>query len=1618
VDAIAEQLVSRLETDPNDTQAYEALKAHYREVHDPASLTNLVAGWAAYQSDPHKASRGYYEAAQVVATVAPQHERRVELLRKAVEHDVVYRDAVLALAELLEKYRDDQALAEFLDQHLRSMEKQKLETRAAGLRADEAHEAHPANEAHDFMAVLYTRLAKLWASRFDRADVARHCFERALDLDAANADVIAEAQALARVTQDAVLLARALGAQAEVETETARKCELYRAQAAALAQEPADFNGAIQALRAAHNLAPDDVATMRELAAMLARRAEQGRPEAAGRDLRRSAELHYLVAQVAPPAEALGSLQAALNALPHHDGALHLLEQHAAELGRDDLLPEYWRKYVAHAAEGPELDQRRVSLARFFDREGKLDDAIGLLEQLQTPGMAGSLLTELKVRRGPRSQRPRVNTATATGSHVPSAAPEVAANGTSLSLPLQSSQRPLDAERQLRELRRALRNAIASGHGDDVVQRCLELREIDPGDAEAFALLETHYRKQADHAKLRELLWQSAQASGAATQLSEAERKRRLREVANLSEAKLNDIATALEVSRAVVELDSTCREAAGHLKRLLQRTQRWDELARVLDEQVHHTDDPTEKSTLLAQLVSVQLDRRGDVPEALEALRQLHTAQPSASTRDKLCELLLQAEAYTEAVPLLWRRAEQAEGEREKLRIFRHLAELFETKLQDREAAFDVCLRILELRPKDTAALERMQHVDESSGNAVRLLSTLERRAQLMLRANRAQLLLEMAKIAESALDDLERAGDYYRRALELEPSRVEALDALCELFTTRERYVELVDHLKQMASIERDPNRRVELCLRQARLLCGPLSEPMQAASAYRDVLEYREDEEALTFLLSAAREEQDWEATAGFCARLAEQLEDLSAARGLMYERAQVLVTELGRPRDAIATLRNLLTNLDPNYEPAIEWLAELAGNLGDIEGLALALTRRLDMSTSRDARVALAKRLADLQEHDLTDQDQAILALTAWAKADPEDPQPQRRLRRLLEENGRFAELVATCDALAQLEPDMHVRDEATLAAAQISFSELRHIDGAWSRLLPLLLRGQPNAIQLLLAIARQTHRCGELAALCVRAAQEAPTIDLQGQLWAHTARIFRDELSDPHRAFEAALRLLATNLKNRDALTQVEESAAQAGQWARLVPVYDRLLKAAGNDNERIELLLRHADLLEQRADNLSAALDRVLQASALASNDEALLARAEQLATQSGRGEQLLGLCDQQAARTELPSVQVEWLLRAARFAMSASDSTAANAYLEAALAATRADVALWELCISLAQQLDAQSKGGPPNASLRALVAAHRRVAENSPPAIGATLMLRASRLLDDRLDDERGAFDALRAGSGLFPLDENLYENLLERAEAKNRLDALDAHLARGVEDALDARTAACLLARRARLLEAQLGRPDEAANVYVKLLQLRPDDLQATTKLRESLRRARRFQDLLVVIHKQSQRSKRQDEKLELLKESAHVWELDLKNRWEAVDCWRKVLEIAPDDPEALRALARLDRRSLPPRSQPPAARPSTLEPPAPVMTPAPLDIHADVTIQDVTIHELSSAELDIVDETSTPITVARPTPPPPPPAILQRIVERARSVNPPPSASTKPDAPRPSAPPRKL
>jgi len=1585
VDEIAEQLASRLEANPNDEQAYEDLKAHYLRTQDLASLTNLIAGWAGYQTDPFRASRGYFEASRVVARAEPVHERRLALLRQAVALDASFHEALQDLIELLPSIRDEQTLAGFLEEHIEALE------------APDAQDSDPS-----LLALAYSQLAAS-LGRLQQHVAASHCYERALGLNP-TVELIAETRAAAQAAGDQKLLAYTLGAEAELETDATRKADLFFVQAKTLSRASEDPDEVVNALQKAYSLAPDNPTgsqrreLARELADAYAQRAAAHSGEDAVADRKRAAELRCQVARSSSPHEALVVLQAALRAQPDHEEALELLERYAGELGQEALLPQFWLAYMTRAPAGPAQDRRRLALAGVYDRVGKVDEAIACLEQVEDATLATTMLAELRQRRRPLSHPLHLSD---------SSKPPLATDSEFRNV--RDSSKPelrLDVEPTLRELRRSLRNAIAAQRTTEIIERCREITAQKPNDLAAFTLLESHYRRAGQHAELVALLLESAKPAD----LSLSERRLRLREVAWLEERKRRDQAAAIAAWRAVLAVDPFDEEASRSLKRLLRHGKYWEELAQQLDREASATPDPAVRESALTELASVQRDQLRDLPRAAESLRELYNLQPESSTRLELCDALLENKAFGDAVPLLRQRLSEAPGEAEQLSLLRQLADILENQLQEPEEAFEICSQILGLRPNDQETLARMQRIDERSGNAQRLLETLARRAAQLPRQRRAELQLEMAKIAETSINDIEGAGGYYRTAYELDPARPGTLDALCALYEVRELHASLVNMLTQMLETTRDPARRVELGLRKARLLAGSMGASISAANAYREVLRYDENVEALQYLLRMAREQRDADTTASLCARLAALLEDRAECRALLYERAQLLVTELGRPRDAIITLRNIVEEVDPDYDPAIEWLAELAGNLGDNVGVASASWRRLEKSTNTDAQVALARRLADLNEHELDDKDSAITALSRWAEADPSDVAPQRRLRKLLEETGRYEELVTACDALAELEAELSVREEATLRAAHVSATHLKAPDAAWSRVAPLAARGQPRAMELLSSIARQTQRFDELAALYVKAAQEASAPDLQKLLWSHATQLYRDELGQPDKALDAALRLLASDLRNRDALAQIEESVTQLGQWPRLSHVYDRLIKAATHDHERTELLVRYAELLEHRAGKPDEALNLVLQACALSPDDEMLLAQAEKLAISCDRSTDLLAMCDREASSTDEPNIQVEWLLRGARFASATvEDRSVTYGYLEAALAAARTDATLWERCVSLAQRLDAKAEDAE-HTHLLALIAAHRKVAERSPAAVGVTLLRRASRLVEDKLGDERVAFDLLRAGATMFPLDENMYDSLLERAEATNHLDALDAHLARGVDEALDPRTAASLLARRARLLEGPLGRPDDAANVYAKLLQLRPDDQHAASKLRDSLRRARRFQDLLVVIHKQTQRAKTNEEKIELLKETAQVWELDLRNRWEAVDAWGKVLELAPNDNEALRAMGRLDRRSVPP-GHARAARAASRGPAAKSgSTSAPAQVGAASDTHEASVELETLDELEIIPEPAPAPAPRRPTtttmPPPPPPQALQSSRPRAKTSPPPPPPSTKP------------
>ncbi|MDD9934385.1 MAG: hypothetical protein OXT09_12320, partial [Myxococcales bacterium] len=1481
---MAEQLIARLQNDPGDGAAYEELKDFYRQSGDLASLANLLEGWAGNNTSQwDQASHAYVEAADAVMGSSGDVPRARALYQQALHLNVGHPDAGARLRALLEEHGEPQELAEFLDGYARALEQ--------------------AGGPPEYIADLYTRLGELWQGDFGQPDTASAFFNRATELRRSAAAPNATPSAAAQPVPDGdpAGLAEQLEAQAQQAAGTEQRIALLTQLASLRVEQQGDLEGGIVALRQALADVPGDIQVMHQLASYLLTRAEGLDEQAAAADHRRVAELFYQIAQGVDDTQAMEYLGSALQANPGHTGAMDMIEQLAPTMGHGDALPGYWVAYVAAAGDGPDADLRRLSLAEAYLAAGQLEDASYCLRPAAERGneRAHELLQSVY------GQQATLDTIEEDHEDE-----EATAAGGRRSLPTaRPPARRSDAElarntERITQLRQRVHELVTARRHDEAADLCREILELDANDPEAFNLLESQYRKKRDHAALRDLLLASTRTPG----LSVDARKLRLREAATLSESKLREADAAISAWRGVVTLDPADRDATRSLKRLLKRAQQWDELASVLEREALATTGVDEKVALLREIAVLHRDRRKDLVEAAEAFRQLYALKPGEKgVRDELAELFVKVEAWEDAVPVLREKLDDTAESRQQLRLAHQLAEILQEKLARHDDAYEICERALSIKSSDREAFERMERIDEESGNHSRLLGTLERRALLAPKAERPALFMRMGVIAEEQLGDLDKAADYLGDALDLAPTETDALSRLTAMCERAGRYADLVELLRERTVLEKDANNRVALHRRIARVLSDYLEDDDGAAESWQQVLGVEEDEEGLRFLKDRAVRQDDHAGLAGLLGRLAAKVESTEEQRDFLFDRAVVLHEKLDSSAEAAAALKRIVEELDPDFVPAIEELATVCEATGDQEGLATALERQLALGEGDD-RLGLARRLSDLAEHELKQALRAIAALQVWAEEDSRNPEPHRRLRDLLEAEEQWEALVTTLDALSDWEDEFEAREDATIAAALAAFEHLADADGAWKRLLPLVEDRHEQAEEALHQVAKGSGRQAHLAALYVRLAQETEQTELQGIYWRSASEVYEHELGQPDQAFEAALRMLATDLHSPAFLEIVDRLALETSAFPRLAQVYDRLLKLTDDGDAKVELLRRHAALLDEPQP--SEALDRVLRACGLAPQDEDLLVRAEKLAQRTKRSEEMLVVYDRRCAKSDDAPDKVRLMIRAARLSDSAlHDRTRADGYLKSALGASLESPELAASVEQAAAELDETRPEAGTEQSRRALVQSHAEIAQKVAPEVAAGLMMRGAELLEE-LGDPRAAFDVLRQGNGLLPAHDELWERLVGAGKALGRLDAVDAHLARLIDDAIDSDTTVALLRRRGELLEGVLDRMRDAAAVYDKILQLRPSDEDAAGKLRASLRESGRFQDLLVAINKQLQRTGEPSERLSLLEEIAQTWERDLRNRWEALDAWRAVLGQDPEHEEALAAVERLE------------------------------------------------------------------------------------------------------------
>ncbi|QQR89944.1 MAG: hypothetical protein IPJ88_17535 [Myxococcales bacterium] len=1487
--ATIDELIQRLRRNPNDKEAFQTLRNHYQRMGDYASLANLLEGWAAQSRDANAAASAYVEASQY-AMQLNDHPRGVTLLERALQRNPNHEQASLQLENIIEQSGDFQRLVRLLQQRIQTATKH-------GGSASE-------------LAGLHFRLGEIWQHQFDRADRAVYQYRKAFELDPTMVAAVYAAREIYRNEGNWRMAATLCDQEVNAEQNPERKAALLRELAGIRQLHLGDQQGGIVALKQASELAPEDVTILYELASHLLGHAASNRnADAAELDRHQAADLLFRIAQstvqqaLAPNTsldqpgaisqvdseQALAYAQAALDANAGHAAALEMLEALANELGSyNELLPARWVSFLEAAPEDPLAQSTRQKLGHAYATAGQVEDAINCLEPLlqSSDTWAAEVLVGLYQQTN---------------------------NAAGLERALNVLVQHLPPEQSL-PYRRDLVQALATlERRSEAIEHARHVMEIDPTDAEILAFLEDEYQRMGAWNELRDLMLSAARLPGASAEAKE----QRLRQAAKISESHLQDPAGAIGAWRAVVGLNPANEQASDALERLLREAERWDDLIQDLERRALALQDIDAQAEIFRKIARIYQEQKQNNPLAIESFAKVREFLPSdAEACVALSELLLGEGRYEEALPLLKERLETTETGETRLQLLHQIAEISDEKIGDDEGALNACLLILEDAPEYLGALERMELIYARRNQHDELLRVLNSQLELADESRKAELLIRMGNLAENELGDLDHASEYYRQAVELRPQDETTLNALCSVFEKLGQHNDLVKYLEKRVKLEKEDGAKIELLRRIARTYTEHLSDPEHAASTWESILKLNDDPEALLALREHSRSNEDYDKLVDIISRLEAIQSDAVVKRDLAFERAQVLHDHLNENERAIEALQQVIRNLDDSYVPVLDALQTWCAESDDNAGLAEALEAKLRLTEDVSSSIELCKQLADLYENDIPDSEKATRVLRAWVGREPSSLEAHTRLITHLDEATEAKDLVVSLDAVAQLQDDSEEALQARIRAANLCYEQLDDLNGAWTRLLPAVQSAEIDAATALEAIAKKAEKGMEFASIFVEMAQQAQSPEQSAEHWKSAARIYEELAKDPTEALEAFLRAFATDLNNESYLDEIDRLAQLAGAWERLGQVYETLLRNSEDDARKVELLQRHATVLETEKQDYSMAFDQLLRACALDSDDLSLVESAEKLATAAKRSEEMLAVYDRMRSGADSVEQSLPIMERAIELCLEQlNNKKRALAYLgQAALMAIGEDAASKQVQ-RLAADLDerfAKEAGADASSTERAardtLLKVYEGLYTEQRTQTSVDMLIRAAKYLAEEGAQKERALEALKYAATVDPSDSNILDSLEDMARGFDMLEELVALLGELADEALEAETATSLFYRKGRLLEEDLKRPEEAAQAYQHMLLLRFDQ-DASKRLQQCLRATGDFSQLLIALGRDLDYAHSPEEKSGIHLQIASVWENDLRNKYEAIDALQSALLNTPHDEAIEKHLERL-------------------------------------------------------------------------------------------------------------
>ncbi len=670
---------------------------------------------------------------------------------------------------------------------------------------------------------------------------------------------------------------------------------------------------------------------------------------------------------------------------------------------------------------------------------------------------------------------------------------------------------------------------------------------------------------------------------------------------ADVLETQLDEIEKARTAFHLIIDdLDAGHSDSLARLETIYANLEDWDSLYKIYEKMKDCATNEADQADLYAKMATLAAECLDNIPRAIELWEAvLDTLGEDTNALESLGDLYARQENWDELVEVLERAVSIADDDDARVRIYSQLGMVWGECLDRDRTALENWQNVLSIEPDNIRALQAIAGIYESNKEWEDLIESLERVIEIGVTVFEAEEIKSYyAKLGKILAEIVERpfdAIDAWRRSMDIDPSDLNTLESLEALYKQEEQWSELVDILGRKAELL-EGDVQVETLLEQASIMEDSLMQPLAAKEPYMRILSVTPmHDRAFERTAEILTEEEAYDDLIQLYSARLEQTVDADEQIVLLHKAAVIYEENLDQAENAFLVMQRAF-EIDYSNDATGDHLERLASETGKWQELLGGCNQILAATGDTKIQIDLCLKIGKWYSA-IGNPEYAIQYYQQVLTLDANNVPALRLMGELYRGAKQWNELVEVLRKAVSCEDNPDKKKIILVDLGEIYLEYMKDMPDA-RRVYKEALEIDPALEPALLALERlfkSTENWEELIPILRRKISVLDETETESIIRTRQriAEIYEENLNELTRATEEYRANLDIDSGHIPSLKGLERLYEKRELWQDLVDVLEIQLDYAVTEGERIELLLRLAEMLEKEFRKPEKAIERL-----------------------------------------------------------------------------------------------------------------------------------------------------------------------------------------------------------------------------------------------------------------------------------------------------------------------------------------------------------------------------------------------------------------------------------------